>query len=103
MATNGSDNNPGTAEKPFATLARARDAIRKIDKCSLGRDITVLIRGGIYQLAAPLVFGPEDSGTIAYSITYAAYPGEKPVISGGQPITGWRKLMMPATHRFSTR
>ncbi|MFN7562673.1 MAG: hypothetical protein ACK5TH_12895, partial [Prosthecobacter sp.] len=28
VATNGDDKNPGTQEKPFATLERARDAVR---------------------------------------------------------------------------
>ena len=28
VARNGSDDNPGTIEKPFATIARARDAVR---------------------------------------------------------------------------
>ncbi len=30
VATTGSDDNPGTADKPFATLTRARDAVRKL-------------------------------------------------------------------------
>ena len=29
VATTGNDENPGTAVKPFATLERARDAIRE--------------------------------------------------------------------------
>ena len=32
VATNGSDENPGTKGKPFATLERARDAIRELKK-----------------------------------------------------------------------
>ncbi|MCP4454384.1 MAG: right-handed parallel beta-helix repeat-containing protein, partial [Planctomycetes bacterium] len=47
------------------------------------------IRGGVYVLDRPLEFGPEDSGTSQYSITYAAYPGDKPILSGGRVITGW--------------
>lgn len=50
----------------------------------------VLVRGGVYPLIAPLVFTPEDSGTADAPVTYAAYPGEKPVVSGGQAITGWQ-------------
>ncbi len=38
------------------------------------------------------MFGPEDSGTASAPITYAAAPGERPVLSGGRPITGWRKF-----------
>jgi hypothetical protein len=51
----------------------------------------VLIRGGTYRVDEPVVFTPEDSGTQEASITYEAWPGEKPIISGGVPITGWKK------------
>jgi parallel beta-helix repeat protein len=36
------------------------------------------------------VFTPQDSGTAANPTTYAAYPNEVPVLSGGQAITGWQ-------------
>ena len=48
---------------------------------------TVFLRGGAYELAAPLVLMPEDSG-----LTVAAYRTEKPTISGGRRITGWRSV-----------
>ncbi len=91
VAPDGNDGNAGTREKPFATLARARDAVRESKKAGLTKDITVLVRGGAYRLKEPLVFGPEDSGSEKHSITYAAYPGERPVLSGGRTIAGWRK------------
>ena len=46
---------------------------------------------GTYRIESPIVFGPENSGTKVAPITYAAYPGEKPVISGGRIIGGWQK------------
>jgi regulation of enolase protein 1 (concanavalin A-like superfamily) len=71
-----------------------------------GKDILVLIRGGHYFLNKPLQFEPADAGervetnlpTGAFEyhklkdhyVTYAAFPGEKPVISGGQPVSGWK-------------
>lgn len=73
--------NEMKTDGPFGSIERAQEAIRK-----LSHPGTVLIRKGTYQLAEPLVFTPEDSGD-----TYAAYPGEKPVISGGRRITGWVK------------
>jgi len=91
VAPDGSDAGPGTKEKPFATLSRARDAVRELKKGGLDRDLTVLVRGGAYWLKEPLAFGPEDSGTEKFSITYAAAPGERPVLSGGRPITGWKQ------------
>lgn len=75
---------------PFATIARARDAIRAIkSKGKLASAVKVLIRNGMYELAETLTFGPDDSGTAKAPITYAAYPGEAPVISGGRVIEGW--------------
>jgi hypothetical protein len=86
VATDGSDANVGTKEEPFATLERARDAVRELKRTKEG-PITVLVRGGVYYLGETLIFGPEDSGK-DQPITYAAYPGEIPVISGGRKIVG---------------
>jgi len=72
----------GTLEKPFATLERARDAAREI-KQDMPKPITVLVREGTYYFSEPVVFGPADSGADLQPITYAAYPGEKPTLSGG--------------------
>ena len=91
VAVDGTDVNPGTKDKPFGTLGRARDAVRALQAGGLKKDVLVVIRGGTYFLKEPLVFGPEDSGTEKFSITYAAAPGEKPIISGGRRIAGWEK------------
>jgi hypothetical protein len=91
VAPNGNDSNPGTAEAPLATLDRARDLLRPRIAAGLTADVTVLIRGGTYRLEQPLIFGPEDSGTAQHSVTYAAWPGEKVVLSGGRIISGWRR------------
>jgi hypothetical protein len=77
----GKDTNPGTKEAPFATVTRARDAARERKKPA-----TIVLRGGTYFLAEPLVFKAEDSGLLV-----AAFPGEKPILSAGRPITGWKK------------
>ncbi len=91
VAPDGNDKNPGMPDKPFATVARARDAVRRLVAAGLKEDITVEIRGGIYFLDKPLVFGPEDSGTEKHSITYAAWGEQMPVLSGGRRIIGWKK------------
>ena len=72
-----------------------------------GRDILVLIRGGYYSLEETLLFSADDGGERVetnmptgafeyhklkdYFITYAAYPNERPIISGGQRIKNWKK------------
>lgn len=84
--------NAERSDGPFATLSRARDAVRQLKKTAADRDITVLIRGGTYYLKETVVFGLEDSGNKNQSIKYAAYPGEEPIFSSGVRITGWKKL-----------
>lgn len=84
--------NRNRTDGPFATIGRAQRAVRDLREHRGGprRPATVALRGGTYFLAEPLVFTPEDSGTAAAPVTYAAYPGEKPVLSGGTRLTGWK-------------
>lgn len=78
---------------PFATLEVARDAIRDLKRRNaLPAGATVYVREGLYELAEPLVLSPVDSGTAQAPITYANYPGETPLISGGRRISGWQPL-----------
>ena len=91
VAAGGKDSNPGTAEAPFATLAKARAAVRAKIKEGLTKDLVVEIRGGTYPVTETQTFGPEDSGTDKFSITYAAAPGEKVILNGGRKIAGWKK------------
>ncbi len=99
VAANGSDRWSGTLEKPnagktdgpFATLTRARDAVRAVRKAQPENDVVVLLRGGTYRIAQAIEFTPADSGRPGGSVTYAAYPGEKPVVSGGRPIRGFQR------------
>ncbi|MFF2078226.1 RICIN domain-containing protein [Kitasatospora sp. NPDC058162] len=52
-------------------------------------DIVVNLRGGTYQLTAPLTFGTADSGSNGHTVVYQAYNGETPVFTGGRTVTGW--------------
>ncbi len=84
--------NADRTDGPLATLQGARDAIRRLkSQRPLEKPMRVLIRGGTYRVSEPVVFAAEDSGTREAPITYAACPGEKPVLSGGVPIAGWKK------------
>ncbi len=90
VATTGDDTGPGTAERPYATIARGQQAVR--ERLRAGRDtpVTVVVRGGVYPLAQPLRFGPEDTAG-ARSVTYTAAPGETVTISGGRRLSGWQR------------
>ena len=49
------------------------------------KPVAIELRGGMYFLDKPMVLGPQDSG-----LTLAAFGDEKPILSGGRRITGWR-------------
>ncbi len=87
-----SEPNADKTDGPFATLMQARNAVRSLkSQGPLVKPVTVLVRGGTYYLDQTLVFGSEDSGTKSCPVSYAAYPGEKPTVSGGKLITAdWK-------------
>lgn len=89
VAPHGADAGPGSKAGPFATLARAQQAVRAELVRDRGRDVTVWIDAGNYELEKPLAFGPEDAPTGAARVTYSASGGKLVVISGGQRLSGW--------------
>ncbi|CAN5682530.1 hypothetical protein BH11BAC3_BH11BAC3_17330 [soil metagenome] len=95
VASNGSDLNDGSANKPLATVAAAlRKArnMRRLKDPAISNGIHIILRNGIFQLYEPLQIRPEDAGT-ADSPTYIeSAPNETPVLSGGFTINHWKKL-----------
>ena len=71
---------------PIKTLAAARDAARA--RHTANKPVTIQLRAGTYFLPETLVLTPEDSNTI-----WEAYPGERPVVSGGRAIGPWKKAV----------
>jgi hypothetical protein len=90
IAPDGHDQNPGSLNQPFRTVARARDAIRAARSDELTGDIVVQLSGGIYSIDATIVFEPEDSGADGQRVIYQSQPGQTAVLSGGRAITGWQ-------------
>ena len=93
VSPNGDDLQNGTSiECPFATLQRARDAIREIKtEGDLKSLITVYMLEGTYQIHKPFVLNSEDSGTDKYPIIYRSYKDDKVIISGGKKVCNWTK------------
>lgn len=83
VSNNGNDSNDGTKDKPFATIERARDEVRKINSDMTG-NIIVHIAEDTYILDDTLTFDERDSATNGFSVKYVGN-GET-VISGGQEI-----------------
>lgn len=91
VAPGGNDANPGTAQRPLATLAGARDAVRALKaKGPLAEPVRVIVAAGTYSLTEPFVLSPEDSGTEQAPVSYEAAAGARPVFTGGRVIDGWQ-------------
>src|ERR1022692_808804 len=95
VSPNGDDRNTGTQESPVASVTRAlRQAreLRRLNQVPTNEAVRIVLRGGNHQLIRPLFVRPEDSGTASSPTVIEAAPGEKPVLSGDVPLTGWRAL-----------
>ena len=76
---------------PLATLAGARDAVRKLRASGQPAvPVRVLVADGTYPVTDPVDFGPADSGTAEAPVSYEAAGRTKPVIMGGRVLTGWQ-------------
>jgi hypothetical protein len=94
VAPGGGERGTGTADKPFASLERARDEIRTVrQKGSLPKGgVSVLVHGGEYVVSKTLTLTVEDSGNEGAPIHYGAAPGEKVLFRGGVRLRGWMQL-----------
>jgi len=92
VSPTGSDDGDGSARAPFATLVRARDALRAQRPAS---GAAIEIAGGIYEMAAPLQLSADDSGTPDGPIVYAAADGEEVRLVGGRVVTGFAPVADP--------
>ncbi|MFA6244117.1 MAG: right-handed parallel beta-helix repeat-containing protein [Candidatus Hydrogenedentales bacterium] len=84
--------NADKSDGPFATLVRARDAVRDAKKAggaAVEKGITVQVAGGTYELAQPLELTADDAGAEAAPTVYTAAQGQEVRISGGKAVTAW--------------
>ncbi len=82
----GSDGNPGTCEKPFLSLSRARDAVRSVRRATglPSGGVTVRVQGGTYRLGATFRLDSADGGSADRPVVYRAEGAVR--ISGGKEI-----------------
>ena len=87
VSPDGSDGNCGSRDLPFATIARARDAVREARKNSeLSNGAEVVVAGGRYALTEPIKLDARDSGTVGGPVVFRAAPGAKVSIAGSARI-----------------
>ncbi len=94
VATNGNDAWSGRLPEPdasgndgpFATLQRARDAIRQLRHGGAlpKGGVVVELAGGIYQLSQPLQLDGQDSGSEDAPIVYRGRKGAEVRLVGGK-------------------
>ncbi len=88
VSTTGNDNNDGSYEHPYLTIARAQQAVRGINTAMTG-DVYVFIAPGNYYIHDSLKFDERDSGFNGHQVFYRSLgaPGSVHLI-GGDPVTG---------------
>ena len=92
VSPGGSDENPGTLNKPFSTFYRAQAAVRAERTLHTNEGVTVYFLAGRYELDRPVQFDASDSGaSLEHPVRYVAEPGAKVELSGGYIIKDWQK------------
>lgn len=98
IAPDGSDANPGTRSRPFATPERARDEVRQLrqgGRLNKGA-VTIWLRGGDYLRTRALELTAADSGTSNAPVTWRAREGETVRLLGGRKLSGFVPVGDPA-------
>ncbi len=92
VSPEGSDNNVGSKQAPFATLTRARDSIREA-KIAGREEINVILTDGVHLLDQSFVLEPRDSGSQEAPVVYRAQNEGRAIVSGARRLTGlnWRR------------
>jgi len=94
VSPNGNDSNPGTQGQPMQTIAMAQRKIRdlrRLNDPAIALGVNIILNDGKFQLVEPLLFRPEDSGSEISPTIIKAAPDANPSISGGIPVTNWKK------------
>jgi len=77
----GKDTNPGTKDKPYATIEKAQIEARQTKGA-----VNIILRGGIYYLTHPVVFTSLDSRPDDAPLVLKSFPEERVIISGAVPL-----------------
>ena len=77
----GDDAAAGSVAAPWRSVGHAATVMQPGDRC--------LIRGGTYREAVVI---KDVAGTAEKPLSFAAWPGETPVFSGCDAVTGWQRV-----------
>ena len=91
VSAEGCDTNPGTAQEPFASLTRAKTAVREALP-DAQEEISVLVHAGVYRLRETLLLTEADSGRADVAVRWISADGPgRARISGSVPLKGWKR------------
>jgi parallel beta-helix repeat protein len=90
VSPQGDDANPGTPERPVASLVRARGLAREVRAKLPDEAVTVQLAGGEYHLDEALILTPEDSGTAKAPVVWRSAPGQRAMLRAVREIKGWQ-------------
>ncbi len=83
VSKQGNDSNNGSIEKPFATIQKGINTVKRLKI----PQATIFIREGTYELNTSLLINGIKNG-----LTLTSFPGEKVQIIGGKQIRGFKPI-----------
>ena len=110
VSVDGGAQADGSLANPYGSLPDAVEAVRALRKAGNTEPVVIRLRAGRHPLSQTLVLGTGDGSPATANegplqqygagdvkgpafLTFAAYPGEHPVVSAGVPVTGWKRLV----------
>jgi parallel beta-helix repeat protein len=88
VSPKGKNTNTGTAEKPLATLAKARDRAREVLMKGAG-GVEIVLAPGEYSVSDTLELSARNSGTATAPLVYRAQQAGTAVLYGGKRLSGF--------------
>ncbi|AWO00314.1 right-handed parallel beta-helix repeat-containing protein [Chitinophaga alhagiae] len=93
VSPSGNNVNPGTAARPLATLAAARDHARQLRGSGKATGpLEIILLPGTYLLRETLELTAEDGGTAAAPLVFRGQGKTPPVVSGAEKLPPFEKV-----------
>ena len=91
VSPQGNDTQAGTREAPLLTLDKARQCVQAMRKSSSNEPLTIVLHPGIHVIAKTVAFSAADTGTAQAPLRIiASDESSRPVLVGGQVVSGWK-------------